>query len=145
MRGDMRGKQRAEVHIAGRVAAYDEEVLIPEEIRTVFYAAGRAEGLMLDAVLHMHAEARPVAEVALYILRAVFKRRADIREAVLFQQAHYMLQHGPPEKRHHGLRRVSGHGFQARALSARHYDSFHCDHSRLLLKYYPREDINYLL
>ena len=44
VRGDMRGKQRAEVHITGRVAAYDEEVLIPEEIRAVFHAAGRAEG-----------------------------------------------------------------------------------------------------
>ena len=87
----MRTHQLRQVKIAGCVAAYDEKIFIFVKIGAVFNAARRAESLMFHPVLHVNAQPFAAAEVVFYILGSVFQACTDIRQAVLFEQQHDML------------------------------------------------------
>ena len=122
--------QKPEVVIAGGVGGDDEEVLVPIKIPTVFYAARRAEILRLYAVLELHAEFPPIAEMGHDFPGPVVQRRADLCIAVFPQQLDDVLHHRPAQDRHHGFRVLPRHRTQPRPQTARKDHCLHRSSSR---------------
>ena len=121
----MRAHKRGEVVVAGGVAADDEEIPVPVEIRAVFHAPGGAEGFFFDAVSQRKTQRRSVAEARHDLPGAVFDRGADLGKALPGQQAQDVLHHGPAQQRRQRLRRLAGDRAQPPPLAAGHDDSFH--------------------
>ena len=114
----------AEVEVAQRVAGDDEEGLVQLVPRQP-HRAGRSERGLLDRVLHVHAEALAVAEVAADRLREERDRDDHVLEAVAAEQLDDVLHARLADDRHHRLRLVRGERAEARALAAGHDDGLH--------------------
>lgn len=60
----MEADGRAQVQVAHRVAADDQEVLLPQLGHAVFHPAGGAQGLPLDEVVQADAQLPAIAETS---------------------------------------------------------------------------------
>ena len=89
--------QRGQVDVGQRVARYDEERFVAEQVGAVAHAAGRPEQLLLVAVGHA------VAEVVADRIREVMQVGDDLLDAAALEQVDDVRHDRPIEHRHHRL------------------------------------------
>ena len=116
--------RRVEIEVAERVAGDDEERLV-ELVGREANGSGRARGRFLDGVLHVHAQALAVAEVASDRLREEGDGDDHILEAVAAEKLDDVLHAGLADDRDHRLGLVRGERPEACAFSAGHDDGLH--------------------
>ena len=103
-------RQAAEVEVAGRVPAQDEEGLAADEVHAVFHPAGGAEGLVLYSPAQVDAEVLPAAEMRENGRGVVAERGADVRDPVFAQKLDRPLHERLAEQGHHGFGQVTRDG-----------------------------------
>jgi hypothetical protein len=113
-----------QVDVSEDVATDDEKGIIQLGHGVANRPGGTERGLF-GGVDHADAELGAVAEIGADGVGLEGHGHHDVVEAVLFQQAHDVLHHGPVGQRHHGLGRVGGQRTQAGPLPAGHDDGFH--------------------
>ena len=115
-----------QVDVGEDVAGDDEERFV-QLVHGVADGSGRAERVLFGGVDHPHPELRAVAEVGSDGVGLKGHGDDDVLEAVLLQEMHDVLHHGPVGDGHHRLGLVGREGAQPGALPARHDDRLHIE------------------
>ena len=80
-----------EVDVGERVAADDEEGVVPEVLFGLLHAARRSERRIFHRIDDIDAPLGAIAEIAFDLIRQVVQRDYDVGDAVLLEQQHDML------------------------------------------------------